>query len=80
MFLEDASGRREELGKMAKLKWLLALLRYKELYDREMGTLNKAATKIQSHWKRVMVRNRVADPSHPWGERSLGSFKKRPHD
>jgi hypothetical protein len=39
-----------------------------------MGNLEgvkKSAVRIQAHWRRVMVRNRVADPSHPWGKARL---------
>ena len=32
---------------------------------------NKSATLIQAHWKRVMVRNRMANPNHPWGKARL---------
>lgn len=30
-----------------------------------------SATRIQSHWRRVMVRNRLANPMHPWGKARL---------
>ena len=30
-----------------------------------------SAVRIQAHWKRVMVRNRLANPNHPWGRARL---------
>lgn len=59
----------EDAKRMNKYKYRIFIETINEKMDECRRVVS--ATKIQSHWRRVMVRNRLANPMHPWGKARL---------